>query len=183
MKVCTTCKVKKSFYDFYKDKRKKDGLYPRCKSCHLKCTKKYYDNNTEKIRSNYKKYYYNNQEAISKTNAKWRDNNRDRISRTSSTWAKNNLEKRRGYWQKYRSLKVNNSFEISSSEIKKLYNSDCFYCGASEDITLDHVIPLSRGGRHSIGNIVPACGKCNYSKNNKTVIEWKFKYGVQNRVS
>ena len=98
--------------------------------------------------------------------------------RGAGEWAKNNREKRRGYWQRYHSQKVTNAFSISNYEIEKLYNSNCFYCGASENITMDHVIPLSRGGKHSIGNIVPACGKCNYSKNDKTITEWKFRYGV-----
>ena len=178
MKVCTTCKVEKSFDNFYKDKRKKDGLYPRCKDCHNNTTKNYYVNNLEVVKERQKNYRTNNKDKLGVINQNWRDNNRDRIARTSSAWAKNNVEKRRGYWQKYRSLKVANSFEINNSEIEKLYKSDCFYCGAPEDITLDHVVPLSRGGRHSIGNIVPACGKCNYSKNNKTIVEWKFRYGV-----
>jgi len=178
MKVCGTCKVEKSVDDFYKDKRKQDGLYPDCKTCHCARTKRYYQNNLDSVREKQKDYRTNNKDKLSVINQNWRDNNRDRIARTSSAWRKANLEKRRGYWQKYRSLKVTNSFAISNNEIEKLYNSDCFYCGVSENITLDHVIPLSRGGKHSIGNIVPACGKCNYSKNNKTVMEWKFRYGV-----
>lgn len=40
-------------------------------------------------------------------------------------------------------------------------------------MTLDHVFPLSRGGRHCVGNIVPACGQCNHSKGALTVVEWR----------
>ena len=178
MKVCTTCKVEKSFDNFYKDKRKKDGLHPRCKNCHNITTKNYYVNNLEVVKQRQKNYRINNKDKLNVINQNWRDNNRDRIARTSSAWAKNNVEKRRGYWQRYHSQKVSNAFEISNSEIEKLYKSDCFYCGTSENITLDHVIPLSRGGKHSVGNIVPACGRCNSSKGSKTIIEWRSKYGV-----
>lgn len=40
-------------------------------------------------------------------------------------------------------------------------------------MTLDHVLPLSRGGRHCIANIVPACKNCNQKKGSLTVAEWK----------
>lgn len=50
----------------------------------------------------------------------------------------------------------------------------CAYCGIPLDHpTIDHVIPLSRGGRHSADNVVPACLHCNTSKNAKTPAEWK----------
>src|SRR3990167_8406153 len=48
----------------------------------------------------------------------------------------------------------------------------CFYCNQkSFKMTLDHVIPLSKGGRNSPENIVPACHKCNCTKRDK--IGWK----------
>ena len=49
----------------------------------------------------------------------------------------------------------------------------CFYCGRKTELTFDHVMPVSRGGRHSIGNVLPACGSCNSSKNNRTIMEWR----------
>jgi len=56
----------------------------------------------------------------------------------------------------------------------------CAYCGGTEGgIHMDHVIPLSRGGRHAIGNVVPACRKCNLSKGSKLLMEWKL--GVMRR--
>ena len=46
----------------------------------------------------------------------------------------------------------------------------CQYCGAkfaAQDLTFDHVIPRSRGGRTSWENVVTACGGCNLKKGNK----------------
>lgn len=51
----------------------------------------------------------------------------------------------------------------------------CHYCGShmrSVEKSLDHVIPLDRGGAHSITNVVVACKPCNFSKHTKTVEEW-----------
>lgn len=48
----------------------------------------------------------------------------------------------------------------------------CAYCGAGGDLHIEHVVPISRGGGHALGNIVPACEACNYSKTNHEVESW-----------
>lgn len=42
------------------------------------------------------------------------------------------------------------------------------YCGASQPLTMDHRVPLSRGGRHEIANLIPACKPCNSRKHTRT---------------
>lgn len=49
----------------------------------------------------------------------------------------------------------------------------CAYCDAPEPTTLDHVVPLARGGRHSIGNLVWACAPCNKSKGARLAVEYR----------
>lgn len=44
----------------------------------------------------------------------------------------------------------------------------CQYCGVSQDLTIDHVVPLSRGGRTTWENVVTACRKCNGRKGSRT---------------
>ena len=56
--------------------------------------------------------------------------------------------------------------------IRDLYT--CQYCNTSQtrnNLTLDHVIPLSKGGRTRWENIVAACGPCNSKKGNKTIMK------------
>ncbi len=45
----------------------------------------------------------------------------------------------------------------------------CQYCGATNDLTFDHVIPRARGGVTSWENVVAACGSCNLRKGSKTL--------------
>ncbi|GAB4387425.1 HNH endonuclease [Albidovulum sp.] len=45
----------------------------------------------------------------------------------------------------------------------------CQYCGSRGDLTFDHVVPRSRGGRTSWDNVVAACAPCNLRKANKTL--------------
>ena len=52
-------------------------------------------------------------------------------------------------------------------------NGCCSYCGEKSKLTLDHVVPLSRGGTNTIGNVVPACQSCNSSKHARLLIEWR----------
>ncbi|TLM65219.1 MAG: HNH endonuclease [Deltaproteobacteria bacterium] len=52
----------------------------------------------------------------------------------------------------------------------------CHYCGgrvAPRELTLDHVVPLIRGGRSTRGNCVPACKACNSAKQSLLPIEWE----------
>jgi len=48
----------------------------------------------------------------------------------------------------------------------------CMYCDALAT-TIDHVVPLVRGGTNYEGNLVPCCKRCNSSKTYFTVIEWR----------
>lgn len=50
---------------------------------------------------------------------------------------------------------------------QKTSSGTCHYCGLHvgiKNLTMDHVIPLSRGGRSTKGNLVPCCKKCNTAK-------------------
>ena len=49
----------------------------------------------------------------------------------------------------------------------------CVYCAATKDLTIDHVVPISRGGTNHKDNIKVCCLPCNNSKNNRLLCEWK----------
>ena len=49
----------------------------------------------------------------------------------------------------------------------------CAYCGADGSaLQKDCVLPISRGGRYTLENVVPACRSCNASKSNEEVTSW-----------
>jgi hypothetical protein len=48
----------------------------------------------------------------------------------------------------------------------------CIYCGDSLASRWDHLHPVSKGGDSSPGNLVPACGRCDDSKQDRTIAEW-----------
>jgi 5-methylcytosine-specific restriction endonuclease McrA len=62
---------------------------------------------------------------------------------------------------------------LSSREIASLYNQPCQNCGSKANLSIDHIIPLARGGSHTIGNLMTLCKSCNSSKGKKLLVEWK----------
>ncbi len=58
----------------------------------------------------------------------------------------------------------------------------CAYCGsATGALQKDCVLPISRGGRYTSANVVPACGSCNASKGNLEVTTWLRRTGRDER--
>jgi len=66
---------------------------------------------------------------------------------------------------------------VSLTENQKLsrwaeFGYCCAYCGAAGQVSADHWIPISRGGSHVLGNLLPACQPCNSSKSNSDPESW-----------
>ena len=57
---------------------------------------------------------------------------------------------------------------VNRREVLRRDKHSCQYCGSTKHLTLDHVIPLSKGGKHSWDNVVTACESCNNSKSDRT---------------
>ncbi|MBW4617644.1 MAG: HNH endonuclease [Desmonostoc vinosum HA7617-LM4] len=56
---------------------------------------------------------------------------------------------------------------VNRREVLKRDNHTCQYCGSTKRLTLDHVIPRSKGGQHCWDNVVTACEKCNSVKSDR----------------
>ncbi len=58
---------------------------------------------------------------------------------------------------------------------RKISKGICYYCGQQFDpgkLTMDHIVPLVRGGKSTKGNLVPACKDCNNKKKYLLPVEW-----------
>ena len=59
---------------------------------------------------------------------------------------------------------------------QKTASGTCYYCETVvtfKDLTMDHLIPLARGGRSTKDNLVPSCKECNNKKKNMLPVEWE----------
>ncbi|MBF0100863.1 MAG: HNH endonuclease [Desulfobacterales bacterium] len=58
---------------------------------------------------------------------------------------------------------------------RQLAKGICHYCNQSfpsQLLTMDHIVPLARGGKSTKGNVVPCCKNCNNQKKQKLLMEW-----------
>lgn len=65
--------------------------------------------------------------------------------------------------------------QLTGSQVRKRFEQfghTCAYCGKGGDLHVEHVVPISRGGTHVLGNIVPACPSCNFNKAAREVESW-----------
>ena len=59
---------------------------------------------------------------------------------------------------------------------RRLGGGRCHYCGRStppRELTMDHVVPIVRGGTSEKGNVVPSCKECNSRKRDLLPLEWE----------
>jgi 5-methylcytosine-specific restriction endonuclease McrA len=67
------------------------------------------------------------------------------------------------------------AYKANRTRIYKRDGHECVYCGSKKSLTLDHVIPKSRGGANTWENLVTSCFSCNLKKANRTPEEAKMK--------
>lgn len=113
-----------------------------------------------------------NPEVNRAASRRYRQNHPDRARMISKRWRKKNPEYSRQKSHLRRQWITNKRFLITAKELRNLYDSSCLYCGKPSE-HIDHIVPLSRGGSHSIGNLTGACASCNFSKGAKFITEWK----------
>lgn len=159
MKTCSICGISKNISEYHKKSNSKDGLRSWCREC---------------ASARDKEYRRKNREKINKQRRESRQNNPQKYKDEMRRWVEANPNRKNEFEAKRRASKRDNGiYKILKRDLERLYASPCIYCGSVERITADHVIPLSRGGTHGIGNLVPACIKCNINKGTRTVMEWR----------
>ena len=57
---------------------------------------------------------------------------------------------------------------LTRHNVFKRDNHECQYCGTKKGLTLDHVVPRSKGGKTSWINLITACHRCNAKKGDQT---------------
>ena len=103
-------------------------------------------------------------------NPKWKGGITADMRSYRKEWRAKHREQICLYSHNRRAMKLNSLPNFTSEEwgeIKQRYSNSCACCGLKETITnltVDHIIPLCKGGRHSKENIQPLCLSCNIHK-------------------
>jgi CRISPR/Cas system Type II protein with McrA/HNH and RuvC-like nuclease domain len=76
---------------------------------------------------------------------------------------------------KYRIHKL----KINRQRLYRRDNHECGYCGSKRNLTIDHIIPKSRGGQNTWMNLVTCCSSCNRLKDDRTPEEAGMKLNIK----
>lgn len=152
---------------------------------------KYRSANGERLKQAAKRYQLAHKDKYYQNLRRWEDNNRERSNAKRRRYYRNHSELERYRRRKFgklhpeksqeyhglrRARKQNNPHErLSYKKIWKRDKGICYLCGQSVeqgDVHFDHVVPLSRGGSHTMDNVRVTHKTCNLRKNNKTVEEY-----------
>lgn len=187
MKRCSKCGVEQPFSEFYKNRSRSDGLQHYCKPCKNSNSKVWhvanpeYDKayqvaNSEAIEEKRKAHYELNREAILERNKKWSAANPEKKIASNKKWSATNPEKVRAKEAKRRALQLQHGVSPDLAlEMKAMlfFFRSCRKCGSTENLQVDHVVPLSRSGFTGIDNFQILCGPCNSGKSNRNSIDYR----------
>lgn len=174
-KQCKQCKLWLNPSEFNKNSYHWDNLEHICRKCKNKKTREYYRENKEKCLN---------------ASRDWYQKNKERRRRVDREWRRNNPEKSRAIWHRHKSRKLEADGDFTQKQwkaLKKYYCFDgiCLGCGEKKRLTVDHIIPLIKGGSNFITNIQPICQSCNSAKGDERIIDYrpdkgKFAEGLLN---
>lgn len=154
------------------------------KERHKQLQEQSYLRNIDKRNAYHQNYRKQNKDAISeKRRAKYELDKEHIISKVVA-WQRSHKENRRVQSNKRRAAKQGAESSLSLTqwdEILSMYSHSCCYCSSKSNITQDHWIPLSRGGKHSKDNVVPACRSCNSRKGKMTGDEYFARLNIPSR--
>lgn len=178
MKICSKCKQEKNESEFYSDKRRPNGLQSECKYC----VKLRNEKNKEKRKQTAIKWRAKNKEYCKEHQRKWREDNRDKVREYKAKWKRENKAKVAQIVANRRAITIGAFLEDVDREL--VYNRDGRICGICKnvvldfknDFELDHIIPLSRGGKHSYCNTQTSHSRCNHKKSDRLMEELELRY-------
>lgn len=157
--------------DRYLNKKWRDENKDRLK----KYDEEYRRNNKEHYRDYNYSYYRKNKEKINKRYAEYYQENKEIYKKNQAAYAKEKPEIFRRYRQERKHRLEMLMYDFTPEQWQHClmhFNHSCAYCGHTDALEQEHVIPVSKGGHYTADNIIPACRSCNASKNNKDFKEW-----------
>jgi len=117
---------------------------------------------------------------VTEYNREWFKNNRSKHREANQAWRKNNKGAYHALLHRRRALQLGAT--INPKSIRKFMqgvrhkeSATCYYCQSVipiKKVHFDHIIPLSKGGGHSVENLCVSCSHCNQTKHNKLVKDW-----------
>lgn len=135
--------------------------------------RQHYIENREVILEQQREYYQANREAIKARTTAYRKAHPEQHSQYTGEWAKAHPELYRECQRRRKARKNEATIgPVDEAAVYALNGRMCIYCGAIDNLELDHIHSLAGGGPHCEDNLVVACRRCNASKQDKPLAAW-----------
>jgi 5-methylcytosine-specific restriction endonuclease McrA len=171
-KVCGNCKLNLDTSQFCGRKASKDGLCRICKSCQRAYSQEYRSANNEKVNERVRARRAANPELFRKHSKRYYQSHakEDTQRRVKNDRANPAAVQVRRHKHRAKASGCEGSFTAQEwTDLCARYDQRCAICGNQKQLTVDHIVPLSKNGSNWIENIQPLCRSCNSSKNNREV--------------
>ncbi|MGW2514995.1 HNH endonuclease [Streptomyces scopuliridis] len=175
-KACGKCFVVKGLTRYNAHRQGMQGRQSECRDCnttyrvtnHSKIVDQkaaYYLTNANRVRRAVNHYRTSNPEAVRQRKAAHYTANRSAVRAKNVAWKQSNPERVRLHNAARRAQRVAATLApFTHDELLASWAEDdlygCAFCGGPFE-EIEHLVPLSRGGEHSIANLVPSCIECN----------------------
>ena len=192
-KLCRTCQEHRPLSEFHRNKTKSDGRGSNCKTCseaykvryrarpgnkerQAEANSRWRAQNAAHKKDAAQRWYTENRAATIDRSARWAASHPEKAKGSSRQWARRNPEMRAAYQRRRSACKAaaeqdGHTYEDLLASWAERGLDDCVYCGGEFE-HVDHAVPLSRGGPHTLDNLVPSCASCNCSKGTMTLDEF-----------
>ena len=135
--------------------------------------REYRKENTDVERERKRRWQRENRDRINRQMREYRKENSEDINKYMREWRAANGDKAKAIVHRRRSLKKASGGRYSAAEWNALvshYGNKCLGCGRDDlPLTVDHIIPIAKGGRSDIDNLQPLCRACNSRKRDKVI--------------
>lgn len=134
-----------------------------------------------------KKWYKENKARRNKASSAWYSNNKERAAISHKAWRKANPNASNTIWQNRRARKESAEGKYTVADVEELFDKQKGRCigpvcnkmfDDTIECTVDHKVPLSRGGTNWPSNLQLLCRPCNSQKHDKTDGEWRAKFNI-----
>lgn len=152
-----------------------------CCACRIERKRASYPDRRDSEIARVKAHWAANPDKNKENGARWLKNNREIARASVRRWNRENPEKVRELWAARRARLMNAEGKLSAKDVKEiaaLQGGRCAYCKKKTKMTVDHIVPLIQGGRHSRENIQMTCASCNSAKGGRHPIEFAQKIGL-----
>lgn len=165
------------------DRLRQAQCYQDNRDKRLEYSRAYHKKDTERAAQRNREWRLRNRDKHNEDNRIWRKQNREKMCEMRRSWYHRNRIRAIGLVHKRRARLLANGGTFTDAEWQAMCTQceyRCLCCGEVRPLTMDHIIPVTKGGRHEAANIQALCQPCNSRKGDRTI---DYRYNVATKAA